>query len=404
MKFCILVPDGCGDHPIASLGGKTPLEAAKIKNINEIAKRSKIGLVRTIPEGVEPNSVPANLSILGFDPSVYKTGRAPLETVAAGINLADDETAFRVNLVTLAGSGPFEELIMADHSSSEIENGDAKIFMKHIDESLGDGETRFYPGMGYRCLMVTKKFHDDINFTPPHDILGRETGAHLPKGIGADEIIRLMERGRELLSKHPLNDTRIKNNLNPASGIWIWDGGKKLQLPSIEDKYGVTGSVVAAVNLIKGIGLCAGLSAVDVPGATGTLRTDYAAKGRAAVGEFRKGKDFVYIHVEAPDECSHTNDLEGKIKSLDRIDSEIFGPVHEYLRGCGEQFKILVVTDHKTLMETQTHNAEPVPYVLFESGSETRSEDWKAFSEAAGERGDYFESGCGLADYFFNTK
>ena len=389
MKYLMLVPDGCGDWPIPALGGKTPLEAADIACINQLAKAGEVGLVKTIPDGVEPGSDAANLSILGYDPAVYLTGRAPLEAAAMGLPMAETDTAFRASLVTLEGGGPYEERTMRDHSAGEISDREAEELIGVIDRELGGAGLRFYPGVSYRCLLVTDCLAVDCKVTPPHDILGKRVGGYLP---GDDELCRLMRQSAEILKGRR------------ANSIWLWGQGKKLTLPSLLDKYGVTGSMVAAVNLLKGIGRCAGLSCPKIPGATGTLDTNYEGKAAGAIEQFKSGKEFVFVHVEAPDECSHTGDRAGKLKSLEWIDKRICKPIADYLQSTDEPYRILVLPDHKTPLEIRTHSAEPVPFMLFDSERKPPADDTKVFSEACGAKGRLFGSGGDLADYFFRGR
>ena len=401
MRYLILVPDGCGDWPIMSLNGRTPLEAANIKHINTLAKVSETGLVRTIPAGIAPGSDAANLSILGYDPAVYLTGRAPLEAAGMGIDMSEADVAFRVNMVTLDGDGQFGDLVVKDHSAGELGSREAEILIKFLSDELGDKDLRFYPGISYRCLLITDKLQAGSALTPPHDILDQQVGPHMPKGDGAEKISYLMRRSYELLKNHPLNHERLKNGLNPANAVWLWGQGKKPGLPPLESMYGIKGSVVAAVNLIKGIGVCAGLSVVHVPGADGTIRTNFEGKASGAINEFRKGKDFVFLHIEAPDECSHNGDQNGKIKSLEFIDEKILRPVALYLESTGEPYRILIIADHKTPLKIQTHSDEPVPFVLYDSENKQPEEIWKSFSEASGAKGIFYENCRDLAKYFF---
>jgi 2,3-bisphosphoglycerate-independent phosphoglycerate mutase len=360
-----------------------------------------VGSVKTIPDGMKPGSDAANMSVMGFDPVVYLTGRSPLEAVSMGIDMSDTDVAFRTNLVTLEGEGAYEDLIMKDHSSGDISSEEGRVLIELIEERLGGGGVRFHAGVSYRHAMIAEHGETHYDLTPPHDILTRRVGDYLPRGEGAGEIERLMRGSHEILKDHPINIRRVKEGLNPANSIWIWGQGRKPRLPSFHEKYGVRGAIVAAVDLIKGIGLCAGLEARDVPGATGTLLTDFDAKARVAIDEFRSGKDFVYIHVEAPDECGHQGDLSGKIESMRLIDEKIFAPVYSYLKTCGEPYRVLVLPDHRTPIELRTHSLEPVPYVFFDSERPLPPSDEKAFSETAGELGPYYESGCALADRFF---
>ena len=367
MKYLVIVPDGCSDWPIPSLGGKTPLEVADIRHINELARRGEVGMVKTIPDGIEPGSDAANLSIMGYDPAVYLTGRASLEAAGLGIDLAPDDVAFRVNLITLEGNGSYENLLIKDHSAGDINSEEAETLIACIDRELGNEDVRFYPGISYRCLLVTAKLPGHIHLTPPHDVLNQKTGPHMPQGDGAGQISAWLRRSYEILNNHPLNKLRVKNSLNPANSIWLWGQGTKPQLPSFADKYKLTGSVITGVNLIKGIGACAGLSVVNIPGANGTLHTNYAGKASAAMDAFKQGREFVYIHLEGPDECAHSGDLDGKIKSLEFIDEKIVEPVVTWLENTREPFRVLIMPDHRTPLAIRTHSAEPVPFVLFDS-------------------------------------
>jgi 2,3-bisphosphoglycerate-independent phosphoglycerate mutase len=403
MKYLILVPDGCADRPVRELGGKTPLEAADIKHINALARISEVGAVKTIPDGMTPGSDAANLSVMGFDPAVYLTGRSPLEAVSMGIDMSDTDVAFRTNLVTLEGEGAYEDLIIKDHSSGDIPSEEGRALIGDVEARLGGGAVHFYPGVSYRHAMIVDHGKTHYSLTPPHDVLTRRVGDHLPQGEGAEEITRLMRESYAFLKDHPINVERVKAGRNPANSIWIWGQGKKPLLPSFYEKYGIRGSIVAAVDLIKGIGLCAGLDARDIPGATGTLLTNFDGKAEGAIEAFRSGKDFVYIHVEAPDECGHQGDLAGKVESLRLIDEKIFGPVLAYLQGCGEPYRVLVLPDHRTPIEIRTHSSEPVPYVFFDSEKPLPPDARKAFSEAACELGPRFDSGCALADHFFGA-
>jgi len=401
MKYLILVPDGAGDEEIAMLGNQTPLQAAKINHMNQLAQKGTVGLVRTIPPGIAPGSDAANLSVMGYDPVVYHTGRSPLEAVSMGIQMSDTDVAFRTNLVTLQGAGAYEDLIIADHSAGDITSKEARILINDIDEKLGREGIRFYPGVSYRHAMIVQNGSTDFNLTPPHDVLTQKAGDHLPKGEGSEFITEMMKESYRLLSEHPVNQERIKKGLNPANSIWIWGQGRKPRLSSFYEKYGINGTAISAVDLIKGIALCAGLDSVDVEGATGTIHTNFKGKAQAAIEEFRKGRDFVYLHLEAPDECSHQGDMEGKIKSLEFIDELVLKPILDYLYGCGEDFKVLIVPDHRTPLAIRTHSATPVPYVLYDSAHEEEPDSGKAFHEKAGEKGRFFENGFELADYFF---
>jgi len=401
MKYLILVPDGAADNKMDRLEGKTPLEVADMPVINELAKKSTIGLVRTIPEGIAPGSDAANLSVMGYDPSVYLTGRSPLEAASIGIDMSDTDVAFRANLITLDGTGAYEDLIILDHSAGDISTEEADQLIDAINVAFANDTQRFYTGVSYRHCLIVHNGSTDLDLTPPHDQLGKKTGPYLPKGADSDALTAMMKKSYEILKDHPVNQRRIAAGKNPANSLWIWGQGKKPALSSFKEKYGITGAAISAVDLIKGIAICAGLDSIDVPGATGTLHTDFAGKAEATIDAFRAGKDFVYLHLEAPDECSHQGDLEGKIASLERIDKEVLLPILDYLRSSGEAFSILELPDHRTPIALRTHTAEPVPFVLYRSNAEMPENTTNKFTEAAGENGSYFDSGHALADTFF---
>ncbi|MCL1883987.1 MAG: cofactor-independent phosphoglycerate mutase [Defluviitaleaceae bacterium] len=405
MKYFILVPDGCADWAIPSLGNKTPLQVAAIENINALARISEVGLVKTVPDGMDPGSDVANLAVLGYDPATCLTGRAPLEAAAMGIPMNDSDMAIRTNFITLSGDGNYSDLTIKDHSAGELEDEDAEILIKFIDEKLGGDGFKFYPGVSYRCLLVSSDFIDseteNFQATPPHDILGKKVGDYLP----SDKKLRdVLVQSFELLKNHPLNVHRAKNGKMPANSIWFWGQGKKMSLSQHEEMFGVKGCMITAVNLLKGIGREAGFSVPTIKGATGTLHTNYEGKAAAAIDAFENGKDLVFLHVEAPDECSHSGDLDGKLLSLDFIDKRVFKTVFEYLKNCGEPFRILILPDHRTPVELRTHTAEPVPFVLYDSRNTTTIDATKSFSEASGEKGKFFESGGSLAKYFMGEK
>ncbi len=401
MKYLILVPDGAGDRNVEALGNKTPLEVADIKNINELAHKGKVGMVKTIPAGVAPGSDAANLSVMGYDPSVYLTGRSPLEAASIGIDMSDTDVAFRTNIITLEGDGEYEDLIIKDHSSGDITTEEADQLIKAVNEVFGNDSIRFYTGVSYRHCMIVHNGSTEYDLTPPHDVLEQRAGDHLPKGEGSEFITEMMKKSYEILKDHPVNRERIKKGLNPANTLWIWGQGRKPSLSSFYDKYGITGTAISAVDLIKGIAICAGLDSVDVEGATGTLHTNFDGKAQAAIKEFRNGKDFVYLHLEGPDECSHQGDRDGKIECMEKIDQRVLKPIVEALEADGEDYKVLVVPDHRTPLAIRTHSAEPVPFIIYDSTNEQDYDEEKAFCEKSGEKGMYFDSGFELADYFF---
>lgn len=404
MKYFILVPDGAGDDKVDALNGKTPLEVADMPCVTKLAQKGRVGMVKTVPDGIAPGSDAANLSVMGYDPCVYLTGRSPLEAASIGIEMSDTDVAFRTNIITLSGEGEYDDLTVLDHSAGDITTKEANILIKAVQDALGEDDLKFYPGVSYRHCMIVNNGRTDYELTPPHDILGKRAGDYLPKGPDADRITTLMKKSYEILKEHPVNKARMEKGLNPANTIWIWGQGKKPNLSSFTEKYGITGTAISAVDLIKGIAICAGLDSVDVEGATGTLHTNFEGKCQAAIDEFKNGKDFVYMHLEGPDECSHQGDMEGKIQCLGDIDSKILAPVVKYLEETGEDFTVLVVPDHRTPLAIRTHSSTPVPYVIYRSNDVQLLDETKAFCEVSGETGIYFDNGYELADYFFSAR
>lgn len=409
MKYLIMVPDGAADEKIEKLNGKTPLDVADMPTINGLASKGEVGLVQTIPDGVAPGSDAANLSVMGYDPSIYLTGRSPLEAASIGIDMSDTDVAFRTNLITLKepedcknpGETPYEQLLVWDHSSGDISNEEAKELIDAVENAFGNDRVHFYAGVSYRHAMIVNNGSTDYVLTPPHDILTKAAGDYLPKGKDSQFITDIMKASYKLLKDHPVNKKRIEKGLNPANSVWIWGQGKKPNLSSFYDKYKIDGATISAVDLIKGIGICAGLKSIDVEGATGTLHTNFKGKAQATIKAFKDGEDFVYLHLEAPDECSHQGDMEGKIKALEIIDRDVLKPIVEYLDKSGEDFKIMILPDHRTPLAIRTHSSTAVPYVIYEKNNEKAIDTEKRFSEDSGTKGDFFESGYKLTDYFF---
>ena len=406
MKYYVVVPDGAGDEPIEALGNKTPLEVANMPCVKYLAEHGETGKVKTVPDGIAPGSYAANLSVMGYDPTVYLTGRSPLEAVSIGIDMSDTDVAFRTNIITLEGDGPYEELVVKDHSAGDISTEEAAQLIEAVNEAFANEDIQFYTGVSYRHCMIVKNGKTHYQCTPPHDILGRKTGEYLPKGEGAEFITDMMKKSYEILKNHPVNIARREKGLNEANTLWIWGQGKKPALPLFFEKYGHNGAAISAVDLIKGIALCAGMESIDVEGATGTLHTNYEGKKEAAIDAFKRGKDFVYMHLEGPDECGHQGDRDGKIQALEDIDAKIIAPVYEYLKSTGEDFSILVVPDHKTPLALRTHTIVPVPYVIYRSNDEKPCDPARDFSEAATDvtEGVFYPNGYNMADYFFTGK
>ncbi len=418
MKYLILVPDGSGDEPIEALGGRTPLDAADMPNCDELARRGIVGMVRNIPVKMEPESDVATLRVMGYNPSLYPEGRAPFEAAGMGIKLFDRDVAFRANLMTLTmkdgqlpdNSASFDDLIIADHSAGNISTEEADQLIQAINEAFDyrkDDAVCFYTGVSYRNCMIMRNGLADYDLTPPHEVLGGMVGDYLPTlGTQNDKssyIEELMRKSYEILRDHPVNLARIEAGKKPANCLWIWGQGTRPKLNSFYDKYGVNGAAISAVYLVKGIAASAGLKSVDVEGATGTVDTNYMGKAKAAMQQYAGGADFVFMHLEGPDECSHQGDLEGKIKCLENIDTKVLQPIIEYFRMEKEEFRILVVTDHRTLLRTRAHTNLPVPYVLYESTDEKPIVEDRRYCEKSGEEGRYFDSGRELIDFFFRN-
>ncbi|WP_058486296.1 cofactor-independent phosphoglycerate mutase [Defluviitalea phaphyphila] len=400
MKYVIILGDGMADEPIEELGNKTPLQYAKTNTIDYLAKYGEVGKVNTIPKGMKPGSDTANLSVLGYDPKLYYTGRSPLEAVSMGVPLLDSDITFRCNLVTLSKEGEYEEKIILDHSADEISTEEANELIKTINEHFKSDIIEFHSGISYRHLMVWHEGSDEFDLTPPHDILGKRIKDYLPKGDKKDIIYDMMKKSYKILSTHPINLERIKKGLKPANSIWIWGEGRKPRLPLFKEKYGLKGSVISAVDLIKGIGICAGLRSIDVEGATGNINTNFIGKAMAAVNELKKGQDFVYVHIEAPDECGHRNELYNKIKSIELIDEKVIKVIKEQLDLLGEDYKIMVLPDHPTPIRLRTHTSDPVPYVIYQKSKEKLQENQKYDEIYIRENENYFPKGHELMDYF----
>lgn len=405
MKYLIAVPDGAADDPISSLGGRTPLEVANLPTLDELASKGEVGTCRTVPEGISPGSDSANLSVMGYDPRVYLTGRSPLEAGALGIDMKEVDESFRVNFITVepVESGKYEDFIIKDHASGDITTEEAAVLLDVIKDAFSRENIKFYLGTQYRHCMIISDQKTECDFVPPHDVLDRTTGEYMPKGRDEKLFIEMTKKSYELLANHPINKDRVARGLNPANSIWIWGQGTKPNLPNINEKYGIDGCVISAVDLIKGIGFFAGIESLNVEGATGNIHTNFEGKAEAAIQAYKNGKDFIYLHLEGTDECSHQGSLENKIKCAEFIDQRCIKPIVEYLESTGERFKILIVPDHRTPLSIRTHSSDPVPYLIYDSRNETAIDDKKQFNEkSAYESGNHFEDGYKLADYFFN--
>ena len=365
MKYVVVLGDGMADEPIEALGGKTPLAYANTPVMDKLSKLSEIGMVHTIPDGMKPGSDTANLSVMGYDPKKYYSGRSPLEALSIGVPMKDTDVAIRCNIVTISEEDvPFEEKTIIDHSSSEISTEDCAVLLKEVMKELANETYQFYVGTSYRHCLIWDK-GSVVELTPPHDVLGQVIGQHLPQ----DEALReMMRKSYDILVNHPINIERKKKGLNPANCCWFWGAGTKPMLDSFEEKTGKKGMMVSAVDLLKGIAVGAGMGTVEVEGANGGLHTNYAGKvDAAAKALLEEDYDFVYIHVEAPDEMGHQGSMERKVQAIEYLDEKVIGPMVEKLEQAGVDFRMLVLPDHPTPIRVRTHTSENVPYMLYDS-------------------------------------
>ncbi|MEJ2682806.1 MAG: cofactor-independent phosphoglycerate mutase [Candidatus Sulfobium sp.] len=399
MKYVVIIGDGMADRPINELGGKTPLQKASTPNMDSMSVSGNPGRVRTIPMGMHPGSDVANLSILGYDPQLYYTGRAPLEAASIGVSLSGNDVAFRCNLVTLRFGDDGSSAVMEDYSSGHISTEEARELIRDLDRRLGTEAIRFYPGVSYRHLMIWSGGPPDVQCVPPHDIIGRDIADYLPAGEGENVLRKLMNDSVAILGGHPVNIRRAENGNNPGNSVWFWGQGRKPALPTFREKYSLSGALISAVDLTRGLGIYAGFEILKVPGITGYLDTNYRGKAEAALKAL-KSTDFVYIHVEAPDEAGHSGNCNDKIRAIEDFDSFVVGPVMAGMKEFGE-YRVLLLPDHPTPLELRTHTADPVPFVLFDSNSLQRNEGL-TFDETMADRDGIliFEKGHTLMDYF----
>lgn len=397
MKYVVVLGDGMADEPIEALGDKTPLEKANTPNLDRVSKMAEVGMVHTIPDGMKPGSDTANLSVLGYDPKRYYSGRSPLEALSIGVEMKDTDIAIRCNIVTISEEDvPFEEKTIIDHSSSEIATEECGELLQYVAAELANEVYQFYVGTSYRHCLIWNKGHV-VESTPPHDVLGRKIGQYLPE----DEMLRfMMKRSYELLVDHPINAERKKKGLNPANCCWFWGAGTKPMLSSFEEKTGKKGMMVSAVDLLKGIAVGAGMGVAQVEGANGGLHTNYEGKVEAAADALLKGGyDFAYIHVEAPDEMGHQGNIERKVQSVEYLDTRVIGPIMKKLEEAGEDYRLLVLPDHPTPICMRTHTSDEVPYLLYDS-TKPENHTWN-YNEHEGRLSKNFEGiGYKLIDRF----
>lgn len=399
MKYVVILGDGMADEPIESLGNKTILQAADTPFLDMLSKKSEIGMVHTVPDGMAPGSDTANLSVLGYDPKIYYSGRSPLEALSIGVPMTDTDIALRCNIVTISEEEgvPYEEQTIIDHSSSEISTEDCGILLEAVRKELENDIFKFYLGTSYRHCTI---WHNGsvVKLTPPHDVLGQIVGPNLPE---TESLREMMKKSYEILKNHPLNIERKKKGLNPANSCWFWGAGTKPALSSFEEKTGKKGVMISAVDLLKGIAVGAGMDNIIVPGADGTLHTNYEGKANAAIKALTEdGYDFAYIHVEAPDEMGHQGSVERKIKAVENLDGRVIKTVVEGLKKSGEPFRVIVTPDHPTPIRLRTHVAKPVPYLLYDS-TEELDRTWN-YNEAEAEASkNYVANGHQLIDKLF---
>ncbi len=400
MKYVVILGDGMADYPNEALDGKTPLAVAKKPNIDRLCALGEIGLVKTVPDNLKPGSDVANLSMMGYAPDKYYSGRSPLEALSIGIDLKDSDIAIRCNLVTLSDEDNYADKRMVDYSAGEISTQEAKELIEYVASKLSTAELDFYPGVSYRHCLVVHDAKLGTDFTPPHDISDKCIAQYLPKGLYGEKMSELMIASYEILKDHPVNKKRIAQGKNPANSIWLWGEGTRPALTSFEEKYNLKGSVISAVDLIKGIGIGAKMNVIEVPGATGTYHTNFQGKAEYAINALKEGYDYVYIHMEAPDECGHQGDLGNKIRSIELIDSIVVKYIVEQLDAMRESYKILIAPDHPTPLALRTHTRDAVPFILYSSDC-VKSSGFSQYNEdTCKQSGNYYEDGESLINKF----
>lgn len=403
MKYVVILGDGMADEPIGSLDNKTPLQVAQKPIIDQLASKGQVALCDTIPHGMSPGSDTANLSVMGYDPTKYYTGRSPLEAVSMGISMETTDVCFRCNVVTVSDEAIYEEKTMIDHSASEITSEEAAVLISVIDEAFSDSIKQFYAGISYRHALIWHEGSTDVTLTPPHNILGQKITDYMPKGVHGELLAQMQKKSYDLLNDHPINVDRAKRGLNKANSIWIWGEGTTPSLPEFEALYGKKGAMISAVDLLKGIAIAAKMKSIDVEGADGSLHTNYAGKAQACLEALEDGYDFVYVHVEAPDECGHRGEVDNKILAIEYLDEKIVKPILEGLEAMGDDYRILIMPDHPTPIAYRTHTSDPVPYVLYDSRIDTGS--GLVYDEETGKReGVKFPDGHKLMGHFLEVE
>lgn len=396
MKYIVVLGDGMADRPVDALGGKTPLEAAVTPVMDELASKGTLGTVQNVPAGMAPGSDVANLSVLGYDPTANYSGRSPLEALSVGVAMDDDDVIFRSNLVTLTENQPYDQKIILDHSSGEISTADADVLMDAIRAEFNSDRFRFYTGTSYRHILVWKQGRISP-LEPPHDHLGHAIGPYLPQ----EAVLReMMERSYEILNNHSLNLARAAAGKHKANSLWFWGAGTKPQVQNFREKTGLTGAMISAVDLLKGIAVGAGMRVYNVPGATGSIDTNFEGKAQAAIDALLKdGCDYAYIHVEAPDEMGHQGRIQDKVKSIEYLDSRLIAPIKAAMEAAGENYRMLILPDHPTPLAIRTHTADPVPYLIYDSTRQLRKRD-RLTEESARQADNFQPDGYKLLEEF----
>lgn len=399
MKYLVLVPDGMADEKVKELGDLTPMQKANKPYMDMLAKKAYVGTVSNVPEGMVPESDTANMAIMSFDPKEFSKGRSPLEALSMGLSMSDEDTAIRCNIITLSEEQEnYEDRILLDNSADEISTEEADELVKAINEKLATERKHLYTGMSYKHCFMIKTDMERYNFARPHDIINQRIGDFLPRvSDGGAEFLEFMKASYDILNDHPVNIARRARGLKPGNALWLWSPGKKPALPSFKKKWGINASVISATDLIKGIAICAEMNSIDVEGVTANVHTNYTGKANAAIEAFKNGSDYVYVHVEAPDECGHRAEIENKVLSIELIDQKILKPVYEYLKESGEDFKIMVLPDHPTPLRIRTHTITPVPFFIYSSNAEQDGVD--GFDEfSAANTGVYVRDGYRLME------
>lgn len=403
MKCVVFLGDGMADEPIAELGGKTPLEAAKHPNMDKIATNGVMGMSITVPDGMAPGSDVANISMIGVDPKTCYTGRSPLEAVSIGVKLGENDVTYRCNLVTLSGETELLDKTMLDYSAGEISSEEAAELIDTMQQHFGSDKTTFYSGVSYRHCLVLKDGKTGALLTPPHDITNQHLQGHLPTGENSSLLIEMMKYSEGAFRDHPVNKKRIAEGKNPATSVWFWGEGTKPALPNFKERYGLNGAMISAVDLLHGIGISMGMKNIKVQGATGNFHTNFKGKGEAAIKALCEGSDFVYIHMEAPDECGHQGQIKEKVWSIEQIDSQVIAPVIEYLEGCGDEWAVMVAPDHPTPISVRTHTKNPIPFAYCRS-SDTAKVQRQYNESAAAATGVFVPKASDLMGILINGK